>query len=52
MLLWYQNPGPHSGAIEHPWEKHVVFKNQQLFAKPQVGIGDLIEDGKTDLVVQ
>jgi hypothetical protein len=52
MLLWYQNPGPHSEAIENPWKKHVVFKNQQLFAKPQVGIGDLNEDGKTDLVVQ
>jgi hypothetical protein len=34
MLLWYQNPGPHSEAIENPWKKHVVFKNQQLFAKP------------------
>ena len=52
MLLWYQNPGPNSEEIENPWEKHVVFKNQQLFAKPQVGIGDLNKDGKTDLVVQ
>lgn len=51
-VLWYESPVPHSEAIKDKWKKHVVMYNQQLFSKAQVGIGDLNQDGKTDLVVQ
>ena len=51
-VLWYENPGPHSEAIKDKWRKHVVYKTPDLFPKAQVGIGDLNQDGKTDLVVQ
>jgi hypothetical protein len=51
-LAWYENPGADSDAIKSSWKKHVVFKNQQFFAKPQVGIGDINNDGKDDLAVQ
>lgn len=52
MVLWYENPGSGSNDITGKWKKHEVFKNQRLFSKAQVGIGDFNKDGKTDLVVQ
>jgi hypothetical protein len=52
MVLWYENPGPNSDNIFNTWEKHIISKNQMLFAKAQVGIGDLNKDGKKDVVVQ
>lgn len=52
MVLWYENPGSGSKEVTGNWKKHEVFQNQRLFAKAQVGIGDLNQDNKTDLVVQ
>ena len=52
MLMWYENPGQHVDAADEHWNKHDVFRNQRLFAKAQVGMGDLNGDNKTDLVAQ
>jgi len=51
-VLWYENPGPGSNNVYNPWKKHTIFKNHMFFAKPQVGIGDLNQDGKKDIVAQ
>ena len=51
-IVWYENPGPNTKAIGDPWEEHMVFKNQMFFAKPQIGVGDMNQDGKPDLMAQ
>jgi len=52
MVLWYEHPGPDPDAVRNSWEKHIIFESQMFFAKPQVGVGDVNQDGKTDLAVQ
>lgn len=51
-ILWYENPGYNTSEIEEPWQKHTIIKSQMFFAKNQVGIGDLNNDGKKDVVAQ
>lgn len=50
-LVWYEHPGSDTDDIRSEWKKHLVFKSNQFFAKPQVGIGDLNNDRKDDLAV-
>jgi hypothetical protein len=49
-VLWYEHPSP--DAVRDRWKKHVIFESQMFFAKPQVGVGDMNNEGKTDLAVQ
>tara|TARA_Y100000588_G_scaffold388887_1_gene490195 strand:+ start:7054 stop:8304 length:1251 start_codon:yes stop_codon:yes gene_type:complete len=51
-VFWYENPGPSSGKIGQPWKKRVIMRSKQFFAKNQLGVGDLNNDGKVDLVAQ
>jgi len=52
MVLWYENPGTESQEIYQPWKKHEVMESIMFFAKPQLGVGDMNNDGKVDLVGQ
>ena len=51
-VLWYENPGNGTAAQLDPWPKHVIYRGDEFFAKPQVGVGDLNGDGLIDLCVQ
>lgn len=51
-IFWYENPGPTTAAVEEEWQKHTIIESQMFFAKNQVGVGDLNEDGKKDVVAQ
>ena len=51
-VVWYKNPGADDNLVYEPWELILVDKNNQFFAKPQIGVGDLNNDGKVDLCVQ
>jgi hypothetical protein len=52
-LLWYENPGPGSAAQREAWPQHEIYNaGHQFFAKAQVAVGDLNDDGLDDLVVQ
>lgn len=44
-VLWYEHPGPE--GVRDPWKKHVILRSQMFFAKPQIGVGDINNDGKT-----
>lgn len=50
-VIWYRNPGPGKKLYDQ-WQKIVVARNIELFAKPQVGVGDITRNGKLDMVVQ
>lgn len=50
-VIWYRNPGTGKKVYDN-WEKIVVARNQQLFSKAQVGVGDITGNGKLDMVVQ
>ena len=51
-VLWYENPGNGTPAQFGPWPRHVIYRGDEFFAKPQVGVGDLNGDGLIDLCVQ
>lgn len=52
MLLWYENPGNDQVKLIRPWKKNIIHKSSEYYAKPQIGIGDLDQDGLLDLCVQ
>jgi hypothetical protein len=51
-VVWYENPGTGSAAQRGPWKKRRIYRSPDFTIKPQLGIGDLDDDGHTDLVTQ
>lgn len=51
-VVWYENPGADTVAQRRPWKKTQIYKSPDFTIKPQLGIGDLDDDGHTDLVTQ
>ena len=51
-VVWYENPGAGTVAQRRPWKKTQIYKSPDFTIKPQLGIGDLDDDGHTDLVTQ
>ncbi len=51
-VVWYENPGAGTDAQKGPWKKTRIYASPDFTIKPQLGIGDLDDDGHTDLVTQ
>lgn len=51
-VAWYENPGAGTEAQRRPWKKTRIYASPDFTVKPQLGIGDLDDDGHTDLVTQ
>jgi len=53
---WYENPGsgPGSGspAQRAPWPKHELYRGPEFDPKPQIALGDVDGDGRTDILTQ
>jgi FG-GAP-like repeat len=49
-VLWYENPGPGTAAQKTPWPIHEIERRSDFDGKPQIGTGDLDNDGDVDLV--
>lgn len=49
-IIWYENPGTGSPAQRSPWPLHEIDRRGDFDGKPQIGIGDLDNDGFVDLV--
>ncbi|MEQ8879220.1 MAG: VCBS repeat-containing protein [Cyclobacteriaceae bacterium] len=50
-IYWYENPGLGKDIYDQ-WQQHLIHKNPEYYAKPQMAIGDLNNDGLVDLVTQ
>jgi hypothetical protein len=44
-VVWYENPGTGSPAQKDPWTKHEIYKGSEFYAKPQIALIDLDQDG-------
>ena len=51
-VVWYENPGNDTEAQRGSWRKRQIYKSPDFTVKPQLGIGDLDDDGHVDLVTQ
>lgn len=51
-IAWYENPGKDSPDLRSPWKRHLVWKGTDCYAKPQIAVGDVDQDGKMDLATQ
>lgn len=51
-VVWYENPGNDTDAQRSSWRKRRIYKSPDFTVKPQLGIGDLDDDGHVDLVTQ
>ncbi|MEW5825424.1 MAG: FG-GAP-like repeat-containing protein [Candidatus Bipolaricaulota bacterium] len=51
-LVWYENPGSGAVAAAASWTKHVIYRGEEFFAKPQIAVADLDRDGRRDLATQ
>jgi hypothetical protein len=51
-VAWYENPGPGSEAQKAPWAKEILYESPDFTIKPQIGVGDLDDDGLDDFVTQ
>ncbi len=51
-VVWYENPGDDTEAQRGAWRKRRIHATPDFTVKPQLGIGDLDDDGHVDLVTQ
>jgi hypothetical protein len=51
-MYWYENPGNGTQRQLQPWERHLIWRSHEFYAKPQIGVGDFDGDGSQDLVTQ
>jgi len=52
-VVWYENPG--SGSPEDqrlPWPMHLIYQGNEFYAKPQLAVADLDQDGFKDVLTQ
>ena len=51
-VAWYENPGNGSEAQRGEWQRHVLFRSPDFYAKPSEAVGDIDGDGAPDIATQ
>jgi len=51
-IIWYENPGTGTDEQKKPWPIHLIYHGSEFFAKPQIAVADLDEDGFEDILTQ
>ncbi len=51
-LVWCENPGAGKPEQRQPWKRHLIYRGQEFYTKPQLGVDDIDGDRRPDLVLQ